>query len=259
MTASRFDGKVALITGAARGQGAAAVRAFVRDGGRVVISDVLEAEGRAVADSLDGHASFVAHDVTSAAQWAGAVEHAISSFGGVDVLVNNAGIHQLAPIDEEDEASFRRVLDVNLIGPFLGIQAVIPAMRDRGGGSIVNISSTGGLTGLPWHAAYGSSKWGLRGLTRTAAVELGPQCIRVNSVHPGAVDTPMLPPDRAGLGDARFASLPLGRVGQPADVAEVVCFLASDAAAYVTGGEFAVDGGATAGPGGTTPRPGGGQ
>ncbi|MCC3330835.1 SDR family NAD(P)-dependent oxidoreductase [Nocardia abscessus] len=240
-----LNGKVALITGGARGQGAAEARLFVRRGARVVITDVLEAEGAELAESLGGAARFVRHDVSVGADWDAAAALAVSAFGSLDVLVNNAAIYTARPLTETSPEELERILRVNLVGPFRGIQAVVGPMTRAGGGSIVNISSQAGLEGLMGHAAYGSSKWGLRGLTKTAALELGPAGIRVNSVHPGPIATPMVPYLTTGPGS--FPSLPLQRTGVPEEVAELVAFLASDAAAYITGAEVTVDGGLAAG------------
>ena len=179
---------------------------------------------------------------------------AVSSFGAVHVLVNNAGIHWVQAIEDETVEGITKLFQVNLLGTFLGIRSVIAPMRAAGGGSIVNISSAAGLTGYAWHGGYAASKWGVRGLTKVAAVELGPDGIRVNSVHPGPIETDMLPPDRTGLGDARFANLPLRRSGQPVEVADLVLFLASDEASYISGAEVTIDGGSLAGPP-LTPRP----
>ncbi|KPC60324.1 glucose 1-dehydrogenase [Streptomyces chattanoogensis] len=242
----RLDGKVAVITGAGRGQGAAEARLFVQAGACVVITDVRAEEGRAVAAELGDAAVFVRHDVTEAAGWETVTRTAVASFGRLDVLVNNAALWRTAPVDTETEESFALLLRVNLLGPFLGIKAVVPELRTAGGGSIVNISSTAGLKGLPGHAAYGASKFGLRGLTRSAAVDLAGDRIRVNSVHPGVIDTPMvagaLGPER---GERDHPRVPLRRIGRPDEVAELVRYLASDASAYITGAEFAVDGGLT--------------
>ncbi|MBF6228045.1 glucose 1-dehydrogenase [Nocardia abscessus] len=240
-----LNGKVALITGGARGQGAAEARLFVRRGARVVITDVLEAEGAELAESLGDAARFVRHDVSVGADWDAAVALAVSAFGSLDVLVNNAAIYTARPLTETSPEELERILRVNLVGPFRGIQAVVGPMTRAGGGSIVNISSQAGLEGLMGHAAYGSSKWGLRGLTKTAALELGPAGIRVNSVHPGPIATPMVPYLTTGPGS--FPSLPLQRTGVPEEVAELVAFLASDAAAYITGAEVTIDGGLAAG------------
>jgi 3alpha(or 20beta)-hydroxysteroid dehydrogenase len=240
----RLEGKVAIVTGAARGQGEAEARLFASEGARVVATDVLP-EVQAVADDLGDAAVARVHDVTRPDAWAEVVAAAVETFGGVDVLVNNAGIHWIRLLVDEDPAELERLLRVNLVGPYLGMQAVVPAMTERGGGSIVNISSVAGLQGAYGHTAYGASKWGLRGLTKTAAIELGQQGIRVNSVHPGPIDTPMLPvaPD-----DRIFDSQAISRAGRADEVAAAVLYLASDEAAYVTGAEIAVDGGLVAGP-----------
>ena len=246
----RLDGKVALITGAARGQGEAEARLFAAAGAAVVLGDVLEGEGEGVAESIvkdGGRARFVRLDVTSEADWTGAVRLATEEFGGVDVLVNNAAVYRTARIDEQDVEGFRRLLEINLIGPFLGIRSVVPAMRAAGGGSIVNISSTAGIRGLKNHAAYGSSKYGLRGLSNVAALDLGADDIRVNSVHPGVIDTPMIADSHIERGRGKLPYVPLTRTGIPEEVADLVLFLASDASAYITGAEFAVDGGLSTG------------
>ncbi|MEC3915361.1 SDR family NAD(P)-dependent oxidoreductase [Nocardia sp. CDC160] len=240
-----LTGKVALITGAARGQGAAEARLFVALGAKVVITDVLAAEGKELADSLGEAAVFVEHDVTDAESWDAAVKVAVDTFGKLDVLVNNAAIYIMKPIMETGAEELERILKVNLVGAFHGIKAVVPAMTAAGGGSIVNISSQAGLEGLMNHGAYGSSKWGLRGLSKIAALELGPSQIRVNSVHPGPIATPMVPYLTTGPGS--FPTLPLERTGLPEEVAELVAFLASDASAYITGAEVTVDGGLAAG------------
>ncbi|MEV0764366.1 glucose 1-dehydrogenase [Nocardia sp. NPDC050435] len=245
---SDLTGKVALITGAARGQGEAEARLFVERGARVVLTDVLAEEGRAVAESLGAAAAFVTHDVSSAEDWASAVDTAVERFGGLDVLVNNAAIYTAKPLIDTGADELERILRINLVGSFLGIQAVVAPMTAAGGGSIVNISSQAGLQGLPGHAAYGASKWGLRGLTKTAALELGPAGIRVNSVHPGPIATPMIGHLGLATGPGSFPTLPLGRVGLPAEVGSLVAFLASDEAAFITGAELAIDGGLAAGP-----------
>jgi 3alpha(or 20beta)-hydroxysteroid dehydrogenase len=244
----RLEGKVAVISGAARGQGEAEARLFVAEGASVVLTDVLDERGFIVAKELGDSARFVRHDVGSEEAWASVMATTVETFGRLDVLVNNAAIHWLRTIETETVADFRRMVDVNLIGTFLGIRGAIAPMRASGGGSIVNISSAAGLVGYALHGAYGATKWGVRGLTRAAAIELGPDRIRVNSVHPGPIDTDMLPPDRANLGDKRWRTIPLRRVGEPSEVAELVLFLASDASSFTSGGEFTVDGGSLAGP-----------
>ncbi|WP_406286800.1 glucose 1-dehydrogenase [Embleya sp. NBC_00896] len=241
-----LTGKVAIVTGAARGQGAAEARLFVERGASVVLTDLLEDEGAEVAAGIGDRARFVRHDVSSAADWAVVAETAVREFGGVDVLVNNAGILWTKPILEETAEGLDKILKVNLFGTFHGIQTVAPLMRANGGGSIVNISSLAGLQGIPGHAAYGSSKWAIRGLTKTAALELGEYGIRVNSVHPGAVDTPMVG-NRFTRGAGNFPTVPLRRVGEPEDVGDLVVFLASDESSWITGAEFVIDGGSMAG------------
>jgi 3alpha(or 20beta)-hydroxysteroid dehydrogenase len=241
----RLDGKVAVISGGARGQGAAEARLFVAEGARVVVGDVLDTEGKEVAAELGDAGHYVHLDVTDEASWQAAIGEAESRFGPVGVLVNNAGVLSFGPIDQMELSDFQRVLSVNLQGVFLGIKTVVPSMVRAGGGAIVNTSSSAGLQGQPMLAAYVSSKWGVRGLTKTAAMDLGHRGIRVNSVHPGGVDTPMVAgSDTTGKW---YTRLPVPRIGQPEDIARVVAFLASDDAAYITGAELAVDGGATCG------------
>ncbi|CAN5637674.1 glucose 1-dehydrogenase [soil metagenome] len=245
----RLANKVAIVTGAARGQGEAEARLFAAEGARVMVTDVLDAEGEAVAADIGDTARYAHLDVSDEANWQAVVQATEDAFGPVSILVNNAGILSFGSIASTDVASYRKVLDVNLVGTLIGIKSVIGSMKAAGGGSIVNISSTGGLTGLPMLAAYVSSKWGVRGLTKTAALELGRSGIRVNSVHPGGIDTPMT--RMPGMVDDEmsvyYSRLPIKRIGTVDDVASMVCFLASDESSYCTGGEFAVDGGATAG------------
>jgi 3alpha(or 20beta)-hydroxysteroid dehydrogenase len=246
---ARLEGKVALISGAARGMGEAEARLFVAEGAQVMIGDVRDEEAAALAKELGGSAYQIHLDVTDEASWKSAVATARKRFGQLDILVNNAGILHFSSLEETELADYERVIRVNQIGTFLGMKSVAPALRAAGGGSIVNISSAAGLQGLAGVIAYSSSKWAVRGMTKTAALELGPAGIRVNSVHPGGVDTPMVAAAAVTTETrtAAYGSQPIARIGRPEEVAELVCWLASDASSYSTGSEFLVDGGSTAG------------
>jgi 3alpha(or 20beta)-hydroxysteroid dehydrogenase len=237
-----FQGQVVLVSGAARGMGAAHVRGLVAAGASVVAGDVLDADGEALAAELGDSVTYVHLDVTAEAQWLEAVALAEQRYGSVTGLVNNAGIVTRGRIDDLDMAEWHRTLDINLTGVMLGMRAAAPSMRRAGGGAIVNISSTAGLQGYANIGAYVASKWGVRGLTKTAALELGPWGIRVNSVHPGPIRTPML----SGVRDDIAAGQPIARLGEPDEVTRLVMFLLRDAT-YSTGHEFAVDGGAVVG------------
>lgn len=241
----RLDGKVAIITGAARGQGAAEARLFVAEGAKVVLADVLDEEGEAVAAELGDAATYAHLDVTDEGQWTATVALAEERYGPVTVLVNNAGVLHFQALHKTELEDFDRILRVNVHGVFLGMKSVTDSMAGAGGGSIVNISSTAGLQGLPYLGAYVASKWAVRGLSKTAAIDLGHKNIRVNSVHPGGIDTPMV----AGTSsDAPFYKrLPVSRMGTADEAALAVLFLASDEASYIAGAELAVDGGATCG------------
>lgn len=234
-----LEGKVAIVTGGARGMGEGEVRRLVTEGAKVVIADVLDAEGEALAAELGDAAVFVHLDVTDAGSWAAAIEATHEAFGPVDVLVNNAGILAQAPVDQIPEAEIRRIYDVNLVGPFLGIQAVVPDMRARGGGSIINIASAAGVVPMQGLSAYSSSKWGLRGLTKCAAMDLGRDGIRVNAINPGGVRTPMA----AGADESMFAAFAIPRIGEPSEIGAAVAYLASDESSFVTGADLTVDGG----------------
>ncbi|MGB3322454.1 MAG: glucose 1-dehydrogenase [Mycolicibacterium fortuitum] len=242
-----LSGKVAIITGAARGQGAAEGRLFAELGARVVLTDLLAEEGERVAESIGAAARFVRHDVGNENDWRTVVDTAVNEFGRLDALVNNAAICKVVPLAEQDAPGFEQMLRVNLIGAFLGMQAVTEPMTAAGGGSIVNISSQAGVQGLAGYTAYGASKWGLRGMSKVAAIELGPLGIRVNTVYPGMIDTPMIAHLDVHRGLGGHPGAPLTRVGTPNEVAEVVAFLASEASSYITGADLTVDGGASAG------------
>jgi 3alpha(or 20beta)-hydroxysteroid dehydrogenase len=249
----RLDGKVALITGGARGMGKSHARHFVAEGARVVLGDVLDERGAQVAASLGGSGRYVHHDVTSEADWAAAVTAALDAFGRLDVLVNNAGVLRFAPITDMPLADFRQVLEVNAVGCWLGMKAVIGPMTAAGGGSIINISSIEGFTGAAGLSAYSASKFAVRGMTKAAASELGHLGIRVNSVHPGGVMTRMVLEQAGASGHADgenfLRSMPLGRFAEPVEISRLVAYLASDDASYSTGSEFIADGGILCGPG----------
>ncbi|MFD7616955.1 glucose 1-dehydrogenase [Streptomyces sp. NPDC059802] len=245
---SNLTDKTVIITGGARGLGAEAARLAVAGGAHVVITDVLDEEGAATAAELGARARFVHHDVTSEKDWQRVAEFTLAEFGRIDGLVNNAGVSTGQPLETETVEHFRKVIDINLTAVFIGMKTVIPVMKENGGGSIVNISSAAGLMGLALTSSYGASKWGVRGLTKVGAVELGTARIRVNSVHPGMVYTPMTASVGIQQGEGNYPNTPMGRVGEAPEIAEAVTFLLSDAASYITGAELAVDGGWTTGP-----------
>ena len=243
----RLEGKTALISGGARGQGAAEAALFAEEGANVILTDVLDEEGERTADIIGG--TFIHHDVTSEEEWAAVVARAIELHGGLDVLVNNAAIYSPRTLLEAEPDEFRRVIEVNQVGVYLGMRAVAPVMIERGGGSIINISSGAGMRAGSGGFAYTASKWAVRGMTKSAAVRLGRHGIRVNSIHPGLIDTVMLGETRIVQGgnlDRVVERIPLGRVGRPEEVAKLALFLASDESAYSTGSEFIVDGGSLA-------------
>lgn len=248
-----LDGKVALITGAARGQGEAAARVFHAEGASVVLLDVLEEQGIAVAKDLGERALFQPLDIRDEAQWAAAVRAAEDSFGPISTLLNNAAVMRHGTIEDTTHEGFTELMDINVWGCLLGMQQVIPSMRRGGGGSIINVSSTGGIIGQPGASGYTASKFAVRGLSKAAAIELAPD-IRVNSLHPGWVDTLMVR-DPSVTSDEEYNSrllpiVPMGRAAQPGELANSALFLASDLSSYLTGSEIVVDGGRTAG----TPR-----
>jgi cyclopentanol dehydrogenase len=251
----RLDGKVAIITGAASGQGAEEARMFAREGARVVATDIQGAKLQEVVDEINGsggEATSFTHDVTKQDQWERVVKGTVEKFGKIDILVNNAGIggeEGFAQLDAVDLDAWNKFMTVNATSNFLGIKSVVPEMRRNGKGSIVNISSMAGMIGGAAGVHYTSSKGASRLLTKGAAVELGPDNIRVNSVHPGFIHTPMtsIVLDDEEMREDALKSIPLGIVGEPEDVAYLVLFLASDEARFVTGAEFLIDGGQTAG------------
>jgi cyclopentanol dehydrogenase len=250
----RVDGKVVLISGAARGIGAVAATLMANEGARVVLGDIRDEAGQAVADQIErsgGTASFVHLDVTDESNWQAAVDLAFSRYGRLSVLVNNAGTFLLQGVVDTTRDEWERIMAINLTGPFLGTRAAIPLMRKSGGGSIVNISSAAGIVGNPFGAAYSASKGGVRLLTKCTALEFASENIRCNSVHPGPTDTelaretygqrPQAFSDRGGP-----SRVPLGRMGRPEEIANVIVFLASDESSFMTGSEVVVDGGRTA-------------
>ena len=248
----KLTGKVALISGGARGMGAAEARLFVSEGAKVVIGDVLEAQGREVEAEIKaggGEAVFVRLDVTNEADWQRAVETAVSQFGQLHILVNNAGVSSQGRVEEVTLEEWNRVMDINSTGVFLGTKTAIPAMRRSGGGSIVNISSQLGLVGTDNSSPqYQASKGSVRLLTKTTAIQYAQDGIRANSVHPGPIETPMTEARRAdpAVRELTLSRIPLRRYGQPDDVAKGVLYLASDDASFVTGSELVIDGGWTA-------------
>ncbi len=240
----RLDDKVALISGGARGQGAAEARLLASEGATVYLTDVLT-EGQAVADEIGG--TFFEHDVTDAAAWESITKEMVAEHGRIDVLVNNAGIFRIANLADTDRELWDRIIAVNQTGVFLGLKAVAPFMVERQSGSIINISSIAGLRGAGTALAYGASKWAVRGMTRSLAQELAPSRVRVNSIHPGIIDTPMADEfDRVGVRADIGQRIPIGYEASADDVANLALFLASDDSAYCTGSEFVVDGGMTA-------------
>jgi 3alpha(or 20beta)-hydroxysteroid dehydrogenase len=238
----RVDGKVALISGGARGMGASHARALVAEGAKVVAGDILDDEGKALAKDLGAAGRFVHLDVTQPDQWKAAVDVALREFGTLNVLVNNAGIVNGNTLQNFPLADWQKIIDVNLTGTFLGMQAAVEPMIAAGGGSIINISSVEGLRGSPWLYGYVASKFGVRGLAKAAALELALHHIRVNSIHPGLIRTAMTADIPAG-----FLQIPLGRGAEPGEVSTCVVYLASDESSYSTGGEFVVDGGLSVG------------
>ncbi len=243
---NRLDDKVALITGGARGQGASEAELFIAAGAKVVITDVLEDEGNATAQRLGEACSFISHDVTSVSDWERVVAETVERHGRLDVLVNNAGIFRIASMLQTSVEDWNQMLAVNQTGVFLGMKACAPAMQAHNAGSIINISSIAGLGAAAVAHAYAATKWAVRGMSKAAAVELAPSGIRVNSVHPGIIDTHMLQEFGDELRDRMETRIPLGRVATAEEVAKLVLFLASEDSSYCSGHEFVVDGAMTA-------------
>jgi 3alpha(or 20beta)-hydroxysteroid dehydrogenase len=245
----RFENRTVVVTGAASGMGASHARGFVAEGANVVIADMLEQEGRTIADELGDQAIFSRLDVRSDEGWRATVAAAENAFGPVSVLINNAGIVRFASIAETEPAAWREVIEINLTGTYLGIRAVVPSMREAGGGAIVNISSASGMSGTAGLGAYVASKWGVRGLTKTAALELARDNIRVNSIHPGTTRTTLAAdPDVAAIMAATVRGLAIPRIAEPDEITRLVLFVASHEARFSTGSEFIADGGQLLGP-----------
>ncbi|WP_420333399.1 glucose 1-dehydrogenase [Roseibium sp.] len=238
---NRIDGKIALITGGARGMGAAEARLFVTAGATVVITDMDVSEGQAVAEKLGPACRFLAQDVALEADWIRVVEQIEEQYGRIDVLVNNAGLFRVMGLEDTSLEAWEQLVAINQTGVFLGIRSVVPGMKRRGSGSIINLSSIAGLAATPRAPAYAATKWAVRGLSKSAAAEFAPFGVRVNSVHPGLIDTRML--DELGSTTERLqAQVPLGRLGTVDEVARLVLFLASEDSSYCTGHEFVADG-----------------
>jgi 3alpha(or 20beta)-hydroxysteroid dehydrogenase len=239
--AGRLEGKVALISGASKGQGEAEARLFLAEGAAVVLGDVLDTEGEAVAASLGDRARYVHLDVSNEDDWKQAVQAASDTFGGLDVLINNAGIIRIGMMADVSLDEYMSVINVNQVGCWLGMKSASAAMRS--GGSIINISSMNGVMPGAGIMSYVASKFAIRGMTKAAALELGPKGIRVNSIHPGAILTDMARAGLAGIPGNPLAKLPIPRIGEPEEVARLALFLASDESSYSTGSEFVIDGG----------------
>ena len=240
---ARFDGTVALVSGGARGMGASHVRGLAGEGAKVVFGDILDDEGRSLQEDIGGSVHYVHLDVTNDDDWKAAVTAAEDVYGPIGLLVNNAGIVSYGAVDVMEPDEFRRVIDINLTGTFLGMHYAVPSLRKAGGGAIINISSTAGLMGYATIAAYGASKWGVRGMTKAVAMELGNDNIRVMSIHPGPIRTPMTD----GMGDELTQAQPIKRFGEPEEVTRLLMFMAAEAT-YSTGSEWIIDGGAVLGP-----------
>ncbi len=246
---TRLKDKIAIVTGAAQGMGAAIAENFVKEGAHVIICDILEKKGEALATELGEQATFARLDVSSEENWHSVVTNIIGRHGKIDILVNNAGILRFHKSEDTSVELFQQILNINLVGAHIGIVSVVPHMKKAGQGSIINMSSADGLDGANGLSAYGASKWGLRGLTKVTALEFGPHNIRVNSIHPGGINTAMVNPQGVPSEyiNQGFKIYPAQRVGEVDEVASAAVYLASDESTYCMGSEIAVDGGMTAG------------
>lgn len=240
---SELDGRVAIVTGAARGQGEAEARLLAANGAKVVLTDVLAEQGAAVSADIGPSALFVTQDVSSAEGWAEVVAATLDAFGRVDILVNNAAISRPFKLEATEPELYDLIYRVNQLGVYLGMRAVLDPMKAQGGGSIINISSVAGLQGTSTLFAYTATKWAVRGMTKSAALELARYKIRVNCVFPGVIDTPINDANPPGMNDVLVKTTPMRRMGVPSEIAEAVLFLASPRASFVTGADFVIDGG----------------
>jgi 3alpha(or 20beta)-hydroxysteroid dehydrogenase len=245
----RLEQKVAIITGAAGGIGAATARRFAAEGARLLLTDADAAGAQRIASELGDVAAARAHDVTSELDWQAVADQAVDAHGRIDILLNNAGVFLAASLQETSLEEFRRVIEINALGVFLGMRSVAPAMTEQGAGSIINVSSVAGLGGSPYLTAYAGSKWAVRGMTKVVARELAPFGVRVNSLHPGQIDTDMNARQREKtpeLIDKLIRGIPLRRIGTPEEVSHAAVYLASEESVYVTGSELVIDGGTSA-------------
>ncbi len=240
---ARLTDKVAIITGGARGQGEAEARLFASHGAQVVVTDVLAEQSQAVAESLGDQAIFVQHDVSSEEGWADVIDHTLHRFGRVDVLINNAAISKPLKLEDTTTATYRQIIDINQVGVFLGMRAVLQPMKQAGGGVIINVASVAGLQGTSTLFAYTASKWAVRGMSKSAALELARYNIRVNVISPGVIDTPINHDNPDKMNQVLVQTTPLRRMGDPIEIAEAALFIASDAARFATGADFTIDGG----------------